>query len=264
MEETAAAGGPQPRGGFPVWGAAWRDVEIRFVGRGAGGSREAILAAVEVDPPPVAWARQVHSSRVLAARPGACGEGDALVAAQPGLALSVATADCVPVLLAGGPGLAAIHAGWRGILAGVVPAAVAALPGVEPGGVVAWVGPAIGLCCYEVGEEVAAAVAAASAPTVVVRPDPGPPGRPGRPHLDLTAAVVVQLAAAGVEEIHRFAECTRCAVARLWSFRRDGERAGRNLAFIWRRGQARVPGERRGAAEPPPPPPTPAAGSLRR
>ena len=124
--------------------------------------------------------------------------------------------------------MAAVHAGWRGIAAGIVSETVAALP-EAPENVTAWIGPAIGPCCYEVGEEVAEQVAAA-ARRDVVRPGPR-----GRPHLDLPGAVAAQLAAAGVSRVVVVSACTRCESESLWSFRRDGRGTGRNLSFIWLR-----------------------------
>ena len=88
-------------------------------------------------------------------------------------------------------------------------------------------GPAIGPCCYEVGDEVAARVAAVSDPTVVV------PSRGPRPHLDPHAAILSQLRQAGVEQVHRVPDCTHCSADSLWSYRREGPGAGRNLALIW-------------------------------
>jgi YfiH family protein len=225
--------GPLLAGGHWVWRDRHKDAEVLFAGRGPhlGDHREdrnAVLQRIAPGSPAVAWAQQVHSARVLPAVPGACGEGDALTGGD-GLALSVVTADCVPVLLAGPGGLAAVHAGWRGIAGGVIPATAAALDGALQDWT-AWIGPAIGPCCYEVGESVAAQVAAASGPEVVLRRDS--PG--ARPHLDLTAAVRRQLADAGVGAVRAVAHCTRCDAARLWSYRRDGKGAGRNLAFIWR------------------------------
>ncbi len=230
-------------GGYPLWSDRADDVEVRFVGRGEERTREATLAAVEPAAPPVAALRQVHSPRVVEVDAGGShGEGDALVTAQRDLALSVITADCVPVLLASRARVAAVHAGWRGFVAGVVPAALARLRGSDERGgghdvsderdarVVAWIGPAIGGCCYEVGEEVAAPVVAASAPGVVT------PGPRGRPHLDLARAVELQLRHAGVDDVRRFGPCTRCSSDLLWSYRREGKRAGRNIAYIWRRG----------------------------
>jgi len=222
--------GPFVQGGFPVWTARLGNVEVRFTGRGPTNDREEILRAIVPDvpgAPPLAWAKQVHSAVALPARPGACGEGDALFAGETGLALSVVTADCVPVLVAGPEGIAAVHAGWRGIASGVISAALEKMTG-DPGERTAWIGPAIGPCCYEVGDDVAGQVAAASEPAVVL------PGPAGRPHLDLQAAVRHQLAAAGVGEVLAVTACTRCNEERLWSYRREGKKAGRNLAFIWR------------------------------
>jgi len=253
-------GGP---GGFAAWAAAEGDVRVLFTGRGGtGGSRldrRSILAAVAGEAgaalgtraaPAVAGLRQVHGAVVLEARgrgdlehadsdDGACGNGDALVTGRRGLALSVVTADCVPVLVAAGRRVAAIHAGWRGVVAGVVAATVGRLREVgagEPTAWSAWIGPAIGGCCYEVGDDVAAAVAAASTPEAVLE---GGRFRVGgasgdRPHVDLAAAVRHQLAAAGVERIGWRIACTRCDFDALWSHRRDGGGAGRNHAFVWR------------------------------
>jgi purine-nucleoside/S-methyl-5'-thioadenosine phosphorylase / adenosine deaminase len=221
--------GAERRGGYRVWAAAGAGAEVRFVGRGP---RRPLLSVLGRLGAPaglaVAWARQVHSARVLAASEGGeRGQGDALWSDRPGLALAVATADCVPVVLAGGGRVAAVHAGWRGIAAGVVGQAVAALA-VEPGRLAAWIGPAIGPCCYEVGEEVAARVVAAAEPGIAR------PGPRGRPHLDLPAAVGSQLVAAGVGEVETLGGCTRCHPESLFSYRGEGRRAGRNLAFVWR------------------------------
>lgn len=222
--------GPLQQSGHWLWRARRDDVEVRFTGRGPapeGNEREVVLRRIEPAAPRVAWARQVHSARALAAHPGACGEGDALFSDLPDLALSVVTADCVPVMLAGAQNLAAVHAGWRGLVSGVILATLKAAGGGS--GWTAWLGPAIGPCCYEVGEDVAAQVAAASVPEVIL------PGPAGRPHLDLIAAARRQLAAAGIEEIHSISSCTRCDSERLYSYRREGTGTGRNMAFIWRR-----------------------------
>jgi YfiH family protein len=215
---------------------AWRDrrgpVEAVFTGRGPAGERagerDEVLQRVDPAAPRVAWAKQIHSARVLAAAsPGLQGEGDALTTRSTGLALCIVTADCVPVLLAGPGGLAAVHAGWRGIAGGILPETLAGVAGPLREWT-AWVGPAIGACCYEVGPEVAEKVAAASDPAVVLT------GPAGKPHLDLHEAVRRQLAAAGVGEVVCVPRCTRCDPERLWSYRREGARAGRNHAFIWR------------------------------
>ncbi|HEX4962202.1 MAG TPA: polyphenol oxidase family protein [Thermoanaerobaculia bacterium] len=224
--------GPTLRGGFWTWTDRQEDVEVLFTGRGPTNDREEILRAVAPDAPPLAWAKQIHSAVVLPARPGVCGEGDAVVTAGPGLTVAVVTADCVPILIAGPEGLAAVHAGWRGIVNGVIPAALERMTG-DPGERTAWIGPAIGACCYEVGDDVAAQVIAASAPEVARR------GPTAKPHLDLQAAARIQLERAGVGRVHVVSHCTRCDAGKLWSYRREGKGAGRNLAFLWRRAPPR-------------------------
>ena len=210
-----------------TWEDSDRGLSVVFAGRGIDGNRQEAFERITGEARPVAWARQIHSARVLPARGGECGEGDALVGRESGLVLSIVTADCVPVLLAGPTGIAAAHAGWRGIAAGVVGATVAAL-GDPPEECRAWIGPAIGPCCYETGQDVADQVVAASHSSIVVQ------GPAGRPHLDLQAAVRCQLQASGIHKIQAVALCTRCEDGNLHSYRRDGRRAGRNHAFIWR------------------------------
>lgn len=211
--------------GIPAWTAGVGPWRALFLGRGAperDGEWSESLVPGAVDR---AWLRQVHSAGVVEARPGPCGAGDALVVRRGGLAAVIATADCVPVLVAGPTAAAAVHAGWRGVAQNVVAAALDLLGPLE--GATAWVGPAIGACCYEVADEVADAVVGASSPAARR-------SRPGRrPHLDLSAAVAAQLSRAGVGAIVRIDCCTRCHPDRLWSHRRDGESAGRNLALIW-------------------------------
>lgn len=261
---AGAAIEPETRGGHPTWADRGRRAEVRFVGRGAdeppgGGSRadvlRAIVAAEPAPPSGPAAARQVHGATVLAppapgeagssgtagpsgaAGPIACGEGDALVTDRPGLALSVITADCVPVLLEAGEQVAAVHAGWRGLVAGILGATADRLvAGGAPAAATwtAWIGPTIGACCYEVGDDVATQVAAASSPTVVSRPGALSDGD-AKPHLDLVAAARHQLADLGVADVRAIAACTRCHPELLWSYRRHGRGAGRNHAFVWKR-----------------------------
>jgi len=226
--------GPLSTAGLPVWRATLGDLHLRFSGRGAARSTEETVAAL-VPGIGVAWPRQVHSSKVVAATvAGCCGEGDGVLIDRPGLAAAVVTADCVPILLADrrpSGRLAAVHAGWRGLLAGVLPAALARLSG-EPDSMWACIGPAIGPCCYEVGEDVARRFAAAGLAEAVVR---RPVARldKEKPRLDLWRAAAIQLQLAGVRAIETCRTCTRCD-ERLWSARRDGAGAGRNVAFIWR------------------------------
>ena len=217
-----------------VWSDAKNGVDVRFFGRGphVAGRREE-LTALAPDGLGCAWAKQVHSAKVLiATEPGRAGEGDALLTRTTGLALSVVTADCVPILISAGDSIAAVHAGWRGIVAGVVAATARRfieLGAPDPATWTAWLGPAIGGCCYEVGSEVADRVAAASTPDAVL-------AWPGttKPHLDLARAVLAQLTDSGVTDLHPLVSCTRCDKERLWSYRRDGTAAGRNVGMIWR------------------------------
>jgi polyphenol oxidase len=224
--------GPSLEGDTWTWRGGEGAVRVAFVGRGSRESARdaaAILGRLEAEPPRLAWVKQIHSAAVLPAHPGPCGEGDALTTSEAGLALAIFTADCVPLVLAGPEGIAAVHAGWRGIVAEILPAALASVT-ADPTQWKAWIGPAIGPCCYEVGEEVAEKVVVASAPEIAV------PGPHGRPHLDLQKAARVQLERLGVREISAAPGCTRCEEEKLWSYRRDGKGGGRNVAFIWREG----------------------------
>jgi hypothetical protein len=178
--------------------------------------------------------RQVHGATVVRADAGdALGEADAALATRPGVAVGVVTADCVPLLVAAGPAVAAVHAGWRGLAAGVIPRALDALaeaaPGAEP---VAAVGPCIGACCYEVDAPVLDALRLrfGAALEAALRP-----ARPGHALLDLAALAREALLAAGLApaRVGRLeATCTRCDAARFHSFRRDGASAGRLLSWI--------------------------------
>lgn len=217
--------------GTPGWRDRSAAAEVRFVGRSADGGRSAQGAAAWVGERRVrATMRQVHGATVLAARPGDCGEGDALVTTVPGLALEVVTADCVPILVAAADRVAAIHAGWRGLVGGVIAATLERFG--DPGRAIAWIGPAIGACCYEVGDEVADPVVALSSAQVLA------PGNRGRPHLDLGLAAAIALESCGVGEVRRLVLCTACHPQTLESYRRDGRAAGRNRSLIWLRDAA--------------------------
>jgi len=168
---------------------------------------------------PTAYMSQVHGATVAVVLDASdAPEADAIITTTPGLALAVAVADCVPILaheLTSGA-VAAIHAGRRGVEAGVVGAAIAALRGAAPGDAVieASVGPAICGACYEVPLEMREAVA-------LVVPQARATSAWGTPSLDLGAAVEAQLRAAGVERVHRVGGCTRESPD-LYSHRRDG------------------------------------------
>src|SRR6185436_18482663 len=211
MSPRAGIAGPELAGGHWIWRARQGPVHVVFAGRGPAHERGEVLRLVAGDAPEdLASARQIHSATVLPARAGHCGEGDALWTDRAGLALSVITADCVPVVLAGPGGIAAVHAGWRGLVSGVIPATLRALPGPLSEWT-AWIGPAIGACCYEVGEDVAAQVVAVSDPAVAV------PGPSGKPHLNLQGVARRQLEAAGVGAVVCLERCTRCDEEKLSS-----------------------------------------------
>jgi hypothetical protein len=134
----------------------------------------------------------------------------------------VLTADCLPVALGCGGAVAAVHAGWRGLAAGVLEEGVRAVQ--ELGGadeIIAIIGPGAGPCCYEVGEEVHATFAGAHRI-----------GTPPTRRIDLKAIARERLQAAGVAEIQDVAECTICD-ERFFSYRREGARAGRQGAVAW-------------------------------
>lgn len=184
-------------------------------------------------------ARQVHGAAIVEVRAGdhpdqtGHQEADGVCTSVPGLALGVYVADCVPVLLADPRtgACAAVHAGWRGTVAGVLPAAVRALGrlGSRPADLRVALGPSIGPCCFEVGPEVATQFAAW--PEVIAE-------RPGqKPHIDLRRALRLQLHAAGLEDagIDDLGLCTMCDPAgRFYSYRRDGARTGQHVGFIGR------------------------------
>ena len=184
---------------------------------------------------PVLKLKQVHSGivRVMedTSAAGEAVEGDAAITSLTGVLLSVQTADCVPILLADSRSraVAAVHAGWRGTAAHIVEATVRELEqqySVKPQDIVAAIGPHIGSCCYEVGEEVVEAIQDSFA--IERRPE-WP-----KPHLNLAEANRRQLSTAGVSEdrIETSSLCTRCREDLFFSFRRDGTRTGHMLSII--------------------------------
>jgi YfiH family protein len=175
--------------------------------------------------------RQVHGARVVHAPWEGTPEADAAVGGGAGVLLGIETADCLPVFVVDPRRrvLAAAHAGWRGAAQGIAGHAVDALvaDGSRPEDLRAALGPCIGSCCYEVGEEVREAFGRHA--DGLFRPGPA-----GRPHFDLRAASTRQLAAAGVSPsaIAQVDECTRCHPELYHSYRRDGRGAGRMINFV--------------------------------
>ena len=183
--------------------------------------------------------RQVHGVAVARVGPGGeldLEEADAVLSRGPGPAVGIVTADCVPILAALGSGRAvvAIHAGWRGLAAGVVAAGIAALraQGQSEERVVAAVGPRIGRCCYEVDAPVMDPLRARFGSAVGAASEAS---RAGHWRLDLGQLVATDLRRSGVEPenlgvLHDV--CTACGTDRFESFRRDGAAAGRLLHYI--------------------------------
>jgi YfiH family protein len=195
---------------------------------------------------PIFTARQVHGATVVRVRAGdaraalAGVDADGLCSDAPGVVLGVFVADCIPALLvdARTGARAAVHAGWRGTVAGVLPAAVGAMAaefGARPGDLRVALGPAIGPCCFEVGPEVVAAFEALvpdARARGIVRPSPR--SAPGKANVDLKAANRLLLERAGVapEAIDAGPECTRCDRGRFYSFRRDGNATGQLMGVV--------------------------------
>jgi YfiH family protein len=168
---------------------------------------------------------QVHSASVVEARPGPSERADGLWTDRPALALCVVTADCAPLVLTDGSRIAVVHAGWRGVAAEIAPAALSIM--CSPSRTHAWIGPTVGSCCYEVGNDVAAHLVDASGATIVNRRNAG------KAHVDLVTAIEIQLRTRGVQHVHRVGPCTSCRPDLLWSYRRDGSGTGRNLTVAW-------------------------------
>lgn len=188
--------------------------QFGWVDHGFGGRH-----ALDWPPSHHATVVQVHGSRVVeATEAGPQGEGDALVTGLAGLYVTVRTADCLPLMMvdARQRRVAAVHAGWRGTVAGIPVAAIRAM-GSQPGDVWVAIGPGIGYCCFEVGEEVAREF-----------------GVKGRQCVDLFAYNRQKLLDFGVPpaQIASEAPCTQCSPGEYHSFRRDKAEAGRMHAAI--------------------------------
>lgn len=193
-------------------------------------NRRRLCAAIDADPQEATMAWQVHGERVTQAdargivTPGTVYERcDGLWTDQPGRALVLLTADCFPVALArtsGTPRLAVLHVGWRGLLRGIAREGVVALEG---DGIAAAIGPGIGACCYEVGDEVAEPFRSRFGDEVV-----------SGHRLDLGLATERALLEAGCTTVERNGRCTSCEADLFFSHRRDRGRTGRQgvIAYI--------------------------------
>ena len=205
-------------------------------GESAVSANRAQLAKALPDAATIAWLSQVHGTTVVEAGQGgslAC--ADAQWSRTPGVVCAVLTADCLPVLFSSVDGdvVAAAHAGWRGLLAGVLESTVAAM-NEQPQRLLAWLGPAIGPTAFEVGVEVrdgflssarpqeVAAIAACFVPVV---------NRPGHYLADLYTLARVRLKALGLANVFGGGCCTHSDGARFFSYRRDGQ-TGRMASLI--------------------------------
>lgn len=230
-------------------------------------NRRILRASLPSEPP---WLNQVHGTRVfeIALPPSPMGDGhdsmgdagaggaksalfnlgrvvpeaDASMTREPGQVCAVLTADCLPVLFcdAAGTVVAAAHAGWRGLAAGVLEETVKSM-NVEPGRILVWLGAAIGPDSFEVGPEVREAFVAQHAMAgIAFRPAlPGTLDETPRKWLaDIYMLARIRLAAIGVERVYGGGECTFRDSRRFFSYRRDGA-TGRMAGLIWFEGSAR-------------------------
>lgn len=249
LRPVAAIG---PGAGWPRRVRAVTTTRIGGLGTGAGatagmgtggGDDPAIVAAnrrrlarlLDLPGAPL-WIDQVHGTDVVELPAAASGNGeegpraDAAWTGRPGVVCAVLTADCLPIVLAAADGraVAVIHAGWRGLAAGVIGSAVTALP-VPAGELHAWLGPAIGPRAFEVGPEVRAAFVDGDAASA----DAFRPGRGDRWFADLYVLARQNLRVAGVEWIDGGGRCTFSEADRFFSHRRDGGRTGRMATLAW-------------------------------
>jgi hypothetical protein len=220
----------QPETIVPDWqapGTVRALVSTRVIGDVRREGAEKFRALVPAEP---RWLKQVHGVAVIdASRYTGLVDADASFTNEKGVVCTVMVADCMPVLLADekGEAVAAAHAGWRGLSAGVIEATVGAM-GVPAQRLHAWLGPAIGPKAYEVGAEVREAFLAKDA----TAESAFAPTRPGHWHLDLYAVARQRLAALGITRVSGGGFCTHTDKERFFSYRRD-KAMQRMAAAIW-------------------------------
>ena len=182
-------------------------------------------------PSEPAWLSQVHGTTVLDAEDaGGAPEADASIATRPGVVCAIQTADCLPVLFCDlqGRAVGAAHAGWRGLAKGVLENTVARMRDAGATEIIAWLGPAIGPQCFEVGQDVHDAfVARNQGMDVAFRPHTA-----GKYLADIYALARIALREVGVVEVFGGGLCTVSDNARFYSFRRDRV-TGRMASLIW-------------------------------
>lgn len=209
--------------------------EVRFTGRAEGDLSANAGDARRERQRSVAnrvWctAKQVHGAGVVVVDrttpDGGIGEADALVTTDPDVAVAVRIADCAPVALAGGGVAAMVHAGWRGLVAGVLGETVKQMRELGATSIEAALGPCVHAECYEFGADDLDAVAATFGDRVRATSEAGSPA------LDVPAAVRAALEALDVRLVHDAAVCTACDADRYWSHRARGERQ-RQAGVVW-------------------------------
>jgi len=191
-------------------------------------NRRFIKQALKLPSEPF-WLQQIHSNRAVEAiSTGLIPEADASFTSQPQVVCVVMTADCLPVLLCDRQGqyVAAIHAGWRGLLSGIIENTLAALPKREW---LVWLGPAIGPDSFEVGKDVREAFLQKSS----VFSAGFRPGRPDKWLADIYELAKVQCSELHIDKIYGGGFCTVKDAQRFYSYRRD-KHTGRMAALIWR------------------------------
>ena len=200
-------------------------------------------SAVGFQPEQTVFTHQTHTANVVRVGKADCGHGlyrevleerDGLITDEPGVALTVFSADCTPILLCDPVrrAVGAVHAGWRGTASGIVKNCVEALGreyGCRPENLRAAIGPCIGPCCFETHRDVPDAMRAALGPEAeqAITDDGN-----GKFHVDLKRLNALWLQKAGVEQIDICPDCTACQPERYWSHRRVGDRRGSLAAVI--------------------------------
>jgi YfiH family protein len=221
--QTTRGGGCSPA----PWGSFNLGDHVGDAAANVAANRAALRRLLPGEP---LWLRQVHGIAVadadLTAYPV---EADAACARQTGKVCAVMTADCLPVLFCDRAGsvVAAAHAGWRGLLAGVLEATLTKMA-VAPGQIVVWLGPAIGPECFEVGDEVRAAFLAHDPLAAMAFRA----GRPGKWLADIYALARQRLLALGVGSLSGGEHCTVSEPEQFFSYRRDGL-TGRMATLVW-------------------------------
>jgi len=195
-------------------------------------------AAIGIHDGKIVTMQQVHGDNIIEVtdkKMKEAGEADGLVTAENGVYLGVLTADCVPLLFIASKQrlAAAVHAGWRGTLSGIAAKAVAYFHsryGVDAGDLEVALGPSIGVCCYEVNDDVASPLmkqwGALTTPSVAMKD--------GKPHINLSRLNRDILRHAGVPgtQLFQLGPCTRCAAEDFYSYRREGGETGRQIGVV--------------------------------